>query len=53
MCCEFGKCHAQKKYDQFSDRRREYKESLGAADYVQQLEEAVKMLDSRKKEAQE
>lgn len=51
--CEFGKYHAQKEYDRFSDHRREYKESLGAADYVQQLEEAAKTLDSKKKEAQE
>jgi len=36
--------HAKGEYDKFEIRRREYKEALGEADNIQQLEQAAKML---------
>lgn len=40
--------HARVEYEKFEIRRRDYKESLGASDYVKQLEEAAKQLPERK-----
>lgn len=40
---------AKGEYDRFAKRRREYKESLGEAESIKQLEEAAKLLPSRKK----
>ena len=34
--------HARSEYEKFATRRREYKEALGEAEYVKQLEEAAK-----------
>ncbi len=45
--------HAKAEYEKFEVRRREYKESLGEADYVKQLEEAAKGLLAEKKEEAE
>ncbi len=39
--------HARAEYEKFAARRREYKEALGEADYVKQLEEAAKMLPGK------
>ena len=39
--------HARAEYDQFETRRREYREALGAADYVKQLEEAARRLPAK------
>ena len=36
--------HARAEYEQFETRRREYREALGAADYVKQLEDAARRL---------
>lgn len=41
--------HARTEYGKFEVRRREYKESLGEADYVKQLEEAARQLPAGKK----
>jgi len=41
--------HARAEYEKFAARRREYKETLGEADYVKQLEEAAKMLPKKGK----
>jgi len=41
--------HAGAEYERFEVRRREYKKSLGEADYVKQLEEAVRQAPARKK----
>jgi hypothetical protein len=40
--------HARTEYEKFEVRRREYKESLGASDYVKQLEEAAKLIPPKK-----
>ena len=39
--------HARAEYEQFETRRREYREALGAADYVKQLEEAARRLPAK------
>ena len=39
--------HARAEYEQFETRRREYREALGAADYVKQLEEATRRLPAK------
>jgi hypothetical protein len=39
--------HAKAEYEKFEVRRREYKESLGEADYVKQLEEAAMQRPSK------
>ena len=39
--------HARAEYEQFETRRREYREALGAADYVKQLEEAARRLPTK------
>jgi hypothetical protein len=41
--------HAKAEYEHFEMRRREYKEALGEADYVKQLEEAARLLPTGKK----
>ncbi len=41
--------HARDEYERFAKRRREYKEQLGEAESIRQLEEAAKQLPSRKK----
>jgi hypothetical protein len=40
--------HAKSEYEQFAVRRRKYKEALGEADYVKQLEEAAKQVSGDK-----
>jgi hypothetical protein len=40
---------AKTEYDRFAKRRREHKEALGKAETIKQLEEAAKLLPSRKK----
>ncbi len=35
--------HARSEYEKFAVRRRDYKEALGEADYIRQLEEAAKL----------
>ena len=40
--------HARAEYEKFTVRRRKYKESLGEADYVKQLEEAARQVVKRK-----
>jgi hypothetical protein len=40
--------HARDEYEKFEVRRREYKEALGAVDYVKQLEEAARQLPVKK-----
>lgn len=44
--------HASAEYEKFEVRRREYKESLGEADYVKQLEGAARRLPGGKGEAE-
>ena len=39
--------HARAEYEQFETRRREYREALGAADYVKQLEETARRLPAK------
>ena len=39
--------HARAEYEQFETRRREYREALGAADYVKQLEDAARRLPAK------
>ena len=39
--------HARAEYEQFETRRREYREALGTADYVKQLEEAARRLPAK------
>ena len=41
--------HAKLEYDQFSERRREYKETVGAVDTIKQLEDAARMIPHDKK----
>ncbi|MCK4619511.1 MAG: virulence RhuM family protein, partial [Desulfobacterales bacterium] len=41
--------HAKAEYDQFEVRRREYKESIGEAESIKQLEQAAKKLPSKTK----
>ena len=41
--------HAKAEYEKFAARRREYKEALGEADYVKQLENAAKMIPEKVK----
>ena len=41
--------HAKAEYEKFAARRREYKEALGEADYVKQLENAAKMIPEKGK----
>jgi len=40
--------HARAEYEKFEIRRREYKEALGASDYVNQLEEAARQLPAKR-----
>lgn len=40
---------ARREYDKFAARRREYKESLGAAENIRQLEGATRLLPAKKK----
>ncbi len=40
--------HAKAEYEKFEVRRRDYKEALGASDYVKQLEGAIKQLSTQK-----
>jgi hypothetical protein len=40
--------HARAEYERFEIRRREYKEALGASDYLKQLEEAANQLPVKK-----
>jgi hypothetical protein len=40
--------HAKAEYEKFEVRRRDYKEALGASDYVKQLEGAIKQLPTQK-----
>jgi len=42
--------HAKLEYDQFADRRREYKETIGAVETIKQVEDAAKMIPRDKKE---
>ena len=51
-----GKCskqeaedHAITEYEEFEVRRREYKESIGEAGYIKQLEAAAKQLPKKQK----
>ena len=39
--------HARAEYEQFETRRREYREALGAADYVKQFEETARRLPAK------
>ncbi|MFC1550928.1 virulence RhuM family protein [Candidatus Latescibacterota bacterium] len=41
--------HAKAEYDQFEIRRRTYKESIGEAETIKQLEEAAKFLPGKKR----
>ena len=41
--------HARAEYEKFEVRRREYKELVGEADYVKQLENAARQLPENKK----
>ena len=41
--------HAKAEYDQFEVRRREYKEAIGEAESIKQLEQAAKKLPSKTK----
>ena len=41
---------AKEEYERFAMRRREYKEAIGTADTIKQLEEAAKLLPAKKKE---
>ena len=41
--------HAKAEYDQFEVRRREYKEAIGEAESIKQLEQAAKKLLSKTK----
>ena len=45
--------HAKLEYDQFAERRREYKETIGAVETIKQLEDAAKMIPHDKKGAEE
>jgi hypothetical protein len=40
--------HAKSEYERFAVRRRKYKEALGEADYLKQLEEAAKQVSGDK-----
>jgi len=41
--------HAESEYEEFEKRRREYKESIGEAEYIKQLEAAAKRLPKKQK----
>ncbi len=41
--------HASREFDHFADRRRKYREEIGAIDTVRQLESAAKFLSEKKK----
>jgi len=41
--------HAESEYEEFEKRRREYKESIGEAEYMKQLEAAAKRLPKKQK----
>lgn len=41
--------HARAEFDKFEVRRREYKEALGEADYVKQLEDAARQIPTKRK----
>jgi hypothetical protein len=45
--------HARTEYEKFEVRRREYKELVGEADYVKQLENAVRQLPENKRANEE
>ena len=42
---------AKEEYERFGLRRREYKEAIGAAETIKQLEDAAKLLPAKKKRA--
>jgi len=41
--------HAREEYDQFAQRRREYKEALGEEETIRALEEAARLIGIGKK----
>jgi len=45
--------HAQQEYDRFAERRREYKEQLGEAESIKQLEAAAKQIEGKKETAED
>jgi hypothetical protein len=44
---EDAELHAHTEYDRFAERRREYKEQIGAADSIKMLEDAAKTVAER------
>jgi len=41
--------HARVEYEKFSARRRQYKEAIGEAETIKQLEKAAKLLPEKRK----
>ena len=41
--------HAREEYEKFSARRRRYKEAIGEAETIKQLEKAAKLLPEKRK----
>ncbi len=41
--------HARAEYEKFSARRRQYKEAIGEAETIKQLEKAAKLLPEKRK----
>ncbi len=49
VCKQSAEDHARAEYEKFSARRRQYKEAIGEAETIKQLEKAAKLLPEKRK----